>query len=189
MNDLHQLCKSLSQRATSAPDTFVGQYVENDPAVRSAIAAFTGLKTDVCSDLSSESLSRLRVSLVMSDFTSLFLRGGTGMQVIMAAGRADYWPTEVVLPVELLREHNVAIENGYPQISPCHMMRLDDETKAFLREIESLQTDGRLMVRPSPGIAAITNQRNAEGGRDIQMLDVDPNLPNSAWVYRAESDA
>ncbi|KAA0141020.1 hypothetical protein FYZ48_07035 [Gimesia chilikensis] len=184
MSELLTLCKNLTTEGLSAPSDYASIFPENDASLRAAIAKFRGLKTDVKSDLSPESLLRLKASLILSDFTSVFVEGGTNMIVLMAAGEAPYWPKFVNIPPEVLEQHNVAMNNGTPMVFPGHTMRDDDDVAQFLCDTAPLAEAGRLLVRPHPVLLAYQNGRNEQGGRNIQILDVEPNLPDSAWIYR-----
>ena len=76
-NAIHSHCQQFAQAIRSDADDYVGAYFDSDQEFRNALAQFAGVKTDLHFDFSDIANILLRASLVMSDFTSLIMDGGS----------------------------------------------------------------------------------------------------------------
>src|SRR5215204_247980 len=129
---LEQLCRDTYIRASIPKLNYPREYARLDASVRNAISEFTGVKTDFFNDLSVEAQNDLMVSLILSDFTSVFPVGGQQRpQMVTLEGAASYFPKGVTVSQEFatqLRRHE-----GKYILKAGYLYRNDKESQAFIR--------------------------------------------------------
>src|SRR3569832_2274294 len=98
---LEQLCRDTHVSASIPKLNYPKAYARLDPSVRKAISEFAGVKTDFFYDLSKQAQNDLMVSLILSDFTSVFPVGGQAPpQMVTLEGAASYIPKGVTVSQE-----------------------------------------------------------------------------------------
>jgi len=181
MSELRSLSTQLFSELTTAG--FPSKYMELDQAIRQAISDFPGLKTDLY-PISFDNLLELRVALLLSDFSSLFLTAGENMTLCGPSDVGPGWPTKFAMPVEQLRSLGVLVNEGVPAIRPGLLFCNDPTDAALFHQLRPLVEAGRLMIRPRPILLGSCAETNSKGGRNFRVIDTDPNAPGDAWVSR-----
>jgi hypothetical protein len=146
--ELKDLCREIYAQATAKNQDFVRDYFSKFKSISKAISNFNGIKTSLDCDLTEHQLNHLRLSLVLSDFTSVIaFPSGSKMTVAIEEGRSPFSPGFYLVTKEFIERHlvedNKSIGAGF--IYPDH-----DEAQRFLREVEPLAQSGRLMFQPHP---------------------------------------
>lgn len=181
-DDIHTYCQQFARTIGSDVDEYLGTFFDSDHGFRVALAQFFGVKTDLHFDFSETSGILLRISLVMSDVTSVFMEGGEERAFVGATAKSPLWPLHVRAPVDLIEKHSILTNNGLPVLSPGASMRSDAQAIGFLNEVQPLIEAGLLVPRPNIMLLALTHTADDEGHRQWQVIDVDPNNPASIWI-------
>jgi hypothetical protein len=185
--DFKSLCRSVIRQAVPGGEEWASRYIDLDQQVREAVTAHPGVVTDFHMRFGAPGGDLLRVSLVLSDFTSLFLDSDGKQQILLAKEPGPEWPNRVTVPQALHEPggilEKVLMHEGEPVIRPGFRACADDGLARFGEELAPLAESGRLMVRPHPVMVAHTTVTNDKGGTDLQMFDVDPNVPGDTWYF------
>ena len=177
---LKRLCQEVYLQATVPKINFPERYVEIAASIQKAISAFNGVKTDLNCDFGDEDFNRLKATLVLSDFTSVFPMAGGSIVVVMAAEKSPLFPENVTVPNSFAEK--LSTDSGYPIITPGYLYRNDQAMVDFLRQVEPLAESGRLMVRPAPIVLGLADAPNDNGGRNWNVKYIDPNSPAEHWL-------
>jgi hypothetical protein len=184
--DLKTLCRRVYVEC--APS--VGRpvvYADYDDEVRQTISAFPGLKTNLAGCWNEIDQDTLRLSVVMSDFLSLYLRGIQQHQLIGWGSSATKKPRKVIIDDEILQRFGLLdeaeLQDGNATIVCGLMTPNDNHMEDFIASLEPLVNSGRLMIRPVPVISILTKERTNEGGRVFKTYQVDPDSPFEEWVF------
>jgi hypothetical protein len=158
--------------------TFSREYSKLDSQVREAIKFFRGVKTDVYLDFSENTLTKLNLSLIFSDFVSVFPFVTAEMECTVLEQSAPYYPSRAFLPPGMIDE--LLQVEGQPIIKPAYIYPKDERVKGFLDKISSFALSGQIMVRPTPFIMCL--EKNLfQGRKSWKTISVEPNSPIETW--------
>lgn len=169
---------------------FTREYIKLASPICEAVSSFLGVKTDVQCNLSDESITDLKTSLIFSDFTSVYPVGGDSVTWALHESGSPHSPKTVHVSRDFAEE--LLGLNDRPIIKPGYVCRNDAQIKDFLRQVELLAKSGRLMVRPIPMVMGL--QKTPDGlwmkreatiarvGRKWGIVPVDPDSPAEHWL-------
>ena len=182
---LEQWCRDTYVRASIPKLNYPAAYAKFDAQIRQAISEFSGVKTDLFYDFSEKAIQDLRVSLILSDFTSVFPCGGIP-EMTEIGSETEYAPKSAKLTqpfAEMLQQHE-----GKFIVKPAYFYRNDNQAQDFISQIDSLADSGRLMIRPTPIILGLQKNLNHEGRRVWNVAGVEPSMPGEIWFVRESSE-
>lgn len=180
MNErLKRLCQEVYLKSVVPNVNFAQEFIELAPSINEAISDFNGLKTDVYPSLKAKSLADLKVALVMSDFTSVFIKDGGSMELFGSHEPTRALPKVVALPPEVLEQ--LEHREGKPIVGAGYFRSVGKEIDDFLRQVEALAQSGRLMIRPVPIVIGFEKEPHDDGGKVMRAMPVEPNSPADAW--------
>lgn len=179
--DAGALWRALGDEADRGLDDYLRSCALRDQEVRRAGIAAGSARTDVLTDLSADSLDRLKVALLMSELTAVYLEPSSDSIVFAGAGKA-HWPTEFRLPVEAISEYRILCRDGFLQARGAHVIRSDETARRFLHEVAPLIRAGALVVRAIPCMEAEVALPDGRTGK--HMLPVNPN--KTGWEFDGE---
>lgn len=182
---LKELCQDTYVYASNPKLNYLSEYARKDPSIRSAISEFPGVKTDLYSDLSKKAQDDLKVSLVLSDFTSVFPEAGKEPRLIIAAKENSYFPKNVTLSQDFIEK--LSHKEGKPVVNTGYIYRTDEQAQEFIRQVELLVQSGRLMIRPTPIVLGLERELTPQGNRSWQAIPVEPNSPGDTWFAQDNS--
>jgi hypothetical protein len=188
--NLKKWCREVYSKAAAPGVDFTREYIKIVSPVRESVSSFSGVKTDVQCNLSAESITVLKTSLIFSDFTSVYPIGGDSVTWALHENDSPHSPKTVRVRRDFAEQ--LLGLNNRPVIRPGYVCRNDAHIKDFLRQIEPLAKSGRLMVRPLPMVMGL--QKTPEGlwanragtlapvGRMWGVVPVDPDSPAEHWL-------
>jgi hypothetical protein len=125
--------------------------------------------------------------LILSDFTSVFLTGGSKPpELIVAERETSYFPKTVSVSEEFAKE--LLHDEGHPVIQTGYFYRNDERSQNFIHQVESLAQNGRLMIRPNPILLGLQRTLLPDGRRQWKAVGVEPNTPGETW-FAEEKEA
>jgi hypothetical protein len=184
--NFRELCKDVYSRA--APGIAdPGLFVLQDRDIRIAIDTQAGLKSSVSGPWVNLDTDIIRVAVVLSDFTSIYLDSHTDMSLTVPTARTPGWSDIVVrLPQALFQSgallEKIDYEGDLPAIRPAYAFPTDVGLAGFVRELRPLAETGRLMIRPQPVLLARTTAQTEQGGIEWKLLRVEPDSPIDQWI-------
>jgi hypothetical protein len=185
---LKDLCRTTFNAFLADAKDGVKRYAAVDQQVREAITGYSGVKTDLRVVSQEQEKDRIRISVVLSDFTSVFVRGQLQetLQLTDASTEADpqkiRFPAALFLPGGQLEKVNRA--GGNPILWPAFHFSDDANLPNFLSELGALAESGRLMVRPFRRVIAPTTNLGPDGKELPYIFTADPNLPGQTLVFQ-----
>lgn len=184
--ELKDWCHLVYSKATDDESDFPREYHSIAKPICQAVALYKGIKTSLNCNLTEEQLNQLRISLVLSDFTSVIASsdGQSRMTVVIEEGRSEFSPSFYLVTEEFFNLHlkeSKAIGAGY--IYPA-----EEKARQFLQEIKPLAEAGRVLFRPQPVAAAFIPMPNSiksikkqEGDLLAVLHPVETNLSGEGW--------
>jgi hypothetical protein len=182
--DLKALCQKTHSIIRTPLLNYTREYVKIEPDIRKAISNFSGVKTDLTFDCSKKAESNLLVSLILSDFTSVFPFGGSDLNVIILEKSSPHFPKHAVLTQNFVDE--LFYDNGEPVCKPAYVLREDEQAQNFIRQAGSLMESGRMMIRSTPFLMGLTKEERTDGRRVWKMHNIEPDMPGDIWFVADE---
>jgi hypothetical protein len=173
-------CKKVYEIARNNPKGVPSAFAQWGHNVNDAVLRFDGLKTSLYCDFSTEALDRLRLSLVLSDLTSLFPQGGREMTIATVTPESAGFPEYISLPVP---EAEKFVDGKSEPVLQCgYACRSDDGLGDSLDCLMPLVFSGRLLIRPRQIVMGIENHRNEMGSRSWRSFDLNPDSPTEVLL-------
>jgi hypothetical protein len=67
-------------------------------------------------------------------------------------------------------------------VIPLYLTPIDDDVSTFIAPLEPLAISGRIIIRPQPAIAVLTQEVAETGGRTFHLINVAADSPLESWV-------
>lgn len=183
---LDQLCRDTYVRANIPKLNYLKEYARLDQTIRNAISEFDGVKTDLFYDFSAHAEQDLRVSLTLSDFTSIFPVGGNNPKLLTFERETAHSPKGFTVTREF--EQKLEQLEGQYVLQPGYLYRNDSDAQELIRQVNSLAQSGRIMIRPLSIVLNLQRKLTPDRRRNWKVIPVEPNMPGDTWFVRQKGD-
>jgi hypothetical protein len=178
--DLNSLCRQAYEVFLGPPDGAGERWAPLDTDARAAVSVCQGIRTDVTIPPVEADLDRVRMSVVMSDLTSVFLMGGSKVVICPINDPKSVGCNKVVIPKCMTPPTSLIPGNfahsGQPSVKLSYLHAAGDELPRFVEQFGALAESGRILLRPLPQIMVWKNSTQAK------FLPVDLNGPAGLWA-------
>lgn len=180
--NLRELCAIALDGARPEGPSNIAEFPRVMQEIAAVDASFPGLQTSL-NDFPAALSKQVRVSAVMSDLTSVYIKPHSRQSVLFVIGPASGWPEYVAIPDAAFETGGkLAHLKGAPiQVAMAIARPTDVEALQLLDELRPLVETGRVLVRPTPlimvaPVAAGDEPLNWHG------IEVMPNTPADVWL-------